>query len=104
MAWLPRRIRSAADAAAADLPAERLAMTPFSDSLQHDADLRLAIGGELVDEAVDRRAAVVVWSVPKTRWPVSAVSMAMADRLEVAHLADQHDVGVLAQRGAAARA
>ena len=45
-------------------------------------------------------AAVVVCSVPKTRWPVSAVSMAMDDRLEIAQLADEDDVRILAQRGA----
>jgi hypothetical protein len=41
-----------------------------------------------------------VCSVPNTRCPVSAVSIAIADRLEVAHLADQQDVRILAQRRA----
>jgi hypothetical protein len=38
-----------------------------------------------------------VCSVPNVRWPVSAIRSAGFDRLEVAHLADQHDVRVLAQ-------
>ena len=41
-----------------------------------------------------------VCSVENTRWPVSAASSAGLDRLEVAHLADQDDVGILAQRAA----
>ena len=44
-----------------------------------------------------------VCSVAKTRWPVSAAVSAVRDRLQVAHLADEDHVGVLAQRGAAAR-
>ena len=40
-----------------------------------------------------------VWSVAKTRWPVSAAVSAVRDRLHVAHLADEDHVGVLAQRG-----
>ena len=43
-------------------------------------------------------AAELVCSVASTRWPVSAMVSAACDRLEVAHLADQDDVGVLAQR------
>ena len=41
-----------------------------------------------------------VCRVENTRWPVSAASSAGLDGLEVAHLADQDDVGVLAQRAA----
>ena len=44
-------------------------------------------------------AAVVVCSVPKTRWPVSAVSMAMETVSRVAHLAHEDDVGILPERG-----
>ena len=40
-----------------------------------------------------------VCSVANTRWPVSAAVIAVRDRLEVAHLADQDHVRVLAQRG-----
>ena len=45
-------------------------------------------------------AAELVCSVPNVRWPVSAIFSADFDRLEVAHLADEHDVRVLAQRRA----
>ena len=41
-----------------------------------------------------------VCSVENTRWPVSAASSAGLDRFEVAHFADQDDVGILAQRAA----
>jgi hypothetical protein len=42
-------------------------------------------------------AASCVWSVAKTRWPVLGRGQRDGDGLEVAHLADQDDVGVLAQ-------
>ena len=45
-------------------------------------------------------AADTVWMVPKTRWPVSAARDGEGDRRQVAHLADQDHVGILAQRGA----
>ena len=38
-----------------------------------------------------------VWSVERTRWPVSAALSAVRDGLLVAHLADQDHVGVLAE-------
>ena len=38
-------------------------------------------------------AAELVCSVPNVRWPVSAIRSADFDRLEVAHLADEDDVG-----------
>ena len=41
-----------------------------------------------------------VCSVAKTRWPVSAAVRAICDRLEVAHLADEDHVRVLAQDAA----
>ena len=44
--------------------------------------------------------ALWVCSVAKTRWPVSAAVSAVADRLEVAHLADEDHVGVLPERRA----
>ena len=40
-----------------------------------------------------------VCRVAKTRWPVSAAVRAIGHGLEVAHLADEDDVGVLAKRG-----
>ena len=45
-------------------------------------------------------AAELVCSVPNVKWPVSAMLQRRFDRLEVAHFADEDDVGVLAQRGA----
>ena len=45
-------------------------------------------------------AAELVCSVPNVRWPVSAIFSADFDRLEIAHLADEDDVRILAQRGA----
>ena len=41
--------------------------------------------------------ALFVWSVANVRWPVSAIRRARLHRLEVAHLADEDDVGVLAE-------
>src|SRR5690625_2385397 len=41
--------------------------------------------------------AELVWSVEKTLWPESVISSA-ADIVSGSHLADHHDVGVLAQR------
>ena len=43
-------------------------------------------------------AAVVVCSVPKTRWPGFGRFDGDRDGLQVAQLADQHDVRILAQR------
>ena len=40
-------------------------------------------------------AALLVWSVEKTRWPVSAAVITVCIVLPVAHLADHDDVGVL---------
>ena len=45
-------------------------------------------------------AAVVVCSVPNTRWPGLRRLDRDRDRLEIAHLADEDDVRILAQRGA----
>ena len=45
-------------------------------------------------------AAVVVCSVPNTRWPGFCRLDGDGDRLQVAQLADEDDVGVLAQRRA----
>ncbi len=43
-------------------------------------------------------AAELVCSVAKTRCPVSAMVSAACDGLQVAHFADENDVGILAQR------
>ena len=45
-------------------------------------------------------AAELVCSVPNVRWPVSAIFSADFDGFEVAHFADEDDVGIFAQRGA----
>ena len=45
-------------------------------------------------------AAELVCSVANVKWPGLGDAQRRLDRLEVAHLADQDDVGVLAQRGA----
>ena len=47
--------------------------------------------------------AVDVWRVPNTRCPVSAVSIADRDGLEVAQLAHEDDIGVFAERCAKRR-
>ena len=49
-------------------------------------------------------AALLVCRVPKTSMPISAAVIARADGLSIAHLADQNDVGVLADGGAKRRA
>ena len=46
----------------------------------------------------------LVCSVVSTRWPVSAARMPICGGLQVARLADQDDVGVLAQEAAQAAA
>ena len=76
-------------------------MTPFSDSESIIADLRLPVGRELVDDPVDRGGRGVGVQRAEDEVPgLGAVSMRDGDRLEVAHLADEHDVGILAQRRA----
>ena len=68
---------------------------------QLQPDLRLLIGREHVDDAVERlRRRRWCAASRSTRWPVSASVSVDRDRLEVAHLADEHDVGVLTQRAA----
>jgi hypothetical protein len=85
------------DAAAALLLEQRLGHDALERGRQHGADLRLALGRELVDDAVDRRG---------RRSRVQRAEHEVAgfrgfdcdlDRLEVAHFTDQHDVGVFAQ-------
>ena len=57
-------------------------------------------GGKKSMRRLTVSAASTVWTVEKTRWPVSAALSAVCDRLLVAHLADQDHVGVLAQDAA----
>ena len=66
---------------------------------QLDADLRLLVGREDVDDAVDRLRRVL--GVQRAEHEVAGLGRGQrrADRLEVAHFADEDHVGVLAQRG-----
>ena len=41
--------------------------------------------------------AELVCNVAKTRWPVSAMPQRRLDGFQIAHFADEHDVGILAQ-------
>ena len=74
------------------------------DALQRrgelDAHLVLLLGGEDVDDAVDRLRRAL--SVQRREDEVAGLGGGQrgADRLEVAHLADEDHVGVLAERGA----
>ena len=75
-------------------------ITPLSDS---DSITRICSWRSAGNWSMMRSmvlGAVVVCSVPNTRCPVSAVSIAIDDRFEIAQLADEHDVGVLPQRRA----
>ena len=71
------------------------------DPLQHERelgpDLRLLVGGEDVDDAVDGLGRGV--GVQGAEGEVAGLGdpQGRLDRLEVAHLADQHHVRVLAQ-------
>ena len=64
----------------------------------HDADLLLLLGREDVDDAVDRRRRAL--RVQRREHEVAGLGRGQRgrDRLEVAHLADEDDVRVLAQR------
>ena len=88
------------DAPAADLLAQRLRDDAAQRLGQHRADLRLPVGRELIDDAVDggRRGR----RVQRAEHEVAGLGGLDRDRdrLEVAHLADQHDVRILAQRRA----
>ena len=73
------------------------------DALQRagdlNADLLLLLGREDVDDAVDRRRRAL--RVQRAEDEVAGLGSGQRgrDRLEVAHLADEDHVGVLAQRG-----
>ena len=73
------------------------------DALEHErqlrADLRLLVRGEDVDDAVHRLDGAV--RVERREREVARLGDAerALDRLEVAHLADEHDVRVLAEDG-----
>ena len=110
----PSRIRFAIDgideqhlarghAAAADLLAERLRDHAAQRLRQHRAHLLLPVRRELIDEAVDR--ARRRRRVQRREHEVTRLGRLDRDRhgLEVAQLADEHDVGILAQRSAQRR-
>ena len=79
--------------------------TPCRVACELHADLRLLVRREHVDDAVDGlRRRPWVCSVPNTRWPVSAAVSAVWIVSQVAHLADEDHVGVLAQHVAQGRA
>jgi hypothetical protein len=72
-------------------------MTPSSTKRELRPDLRLLVGGEDVDDPVDRLHRAV--RVQGAEGEVARLGdrQRRLDRLEVAHLADQHDVGVLTE-------
>ena len=78
----------------------RWATTPDSTLDELQAHLRLALGREHVDDAVEGLRRVV--GVQRREHEVSGLGERQRDRdaLEVAHLTDEHDVGVLTQRAA----
>ena len=79
---------------------QRLADDALEHQRQLRADLRLLVRREDVDDAVDRLRRRV--GVQRRERQVAGLGDAQRrlDRLEVAHFADEDDVGVLAQRGA----
>ncbi len=70
---------------------------------EHGADLRLLIRGEDVDHAVDRLARVVGVQRAEDEQPRLGGGERELDGFQVAHFADEHDVGILAQGGLQAR-
>ena len=89
------------DASAADLRAEHLRDDALQRLAQHRrGSASCRSGGELIDDAIDgadRRR-----RVERAEDEVARLGGLDRDRdrLEVAHLADEHDVRILAQRGA----
>ena len=76
--------------------------TPWSVDGELDAHLALLLGREDVDDAVDRLRRAL--GVQRREDEVAGLGRGQRgrDRLEVAHLADEDHVGVLAERGAQA--
>ena len=77
---------------------QHLGHDPLERDRQLGADLALLLGREHVDDAVDRLRRVL--GVERREHEVAGLGRGDrgADRLEVAHLADEDHVGVLAQR------
>ena len=76
--------------------------TPWSVDGELHAHLALLLGGEDVDDAVDRGRRALGVQRREHEVPGLGCGERGRDRLEVAHLADEDHVGVLAQRGAQA--
>ncbi len=72
---------------------------PLQRDGELDAHLTLLVGGEHVDDAVDRLRGVLRVQRGEDQVTGLGGGQGRGDRLEVAHLADQDHVGVLAQRG-----
>jgi hypothetical protein len=79
---------------------QRLTDDPFEHERQLRADLRLLAGRKDVDDAVDRLRRRV--GVQRSERQVAGLGDLQRgfDGFEVAHFADEHDVGVLAERRA----
>ena len=79
---------------------QRLRDDPLQRAGEHDPNLLLLLGGEDVDDPVDRAGRAL--RVQRAEHEVAGLGGGErgADRLEVAHLADEDHVGVLAERGA----
>ena len=75
------------------------ATTPRSERGEHRAHLRLLIGRENVDHAIHRLARVIRVQRAEDEQAGLGGGEGELDRFQVAHFADQHDVGILAQRG-----
>ena len=73
-------------------------MTAFSESATIMRIWPCWSGGKALMMRSTVEEAVVVWSVASTRWPGLGGRDRERDRLEVAHLADEDHVRVLAQR------
>src|SRR6185437_15729612 len=81
----------------AHLLAERLRDHALEHLREHDADLRLPVRGELIDDAVHRRRRGGGVQGAEHQVPRLRRFERNGDGLEVAHFADQHDVRILTE-------
>ena len=79
---------------------QRLTDDAFEHERQLRPDLALLVRREDVDDAVDRLRRRVRVQRGERQVPGLGDAQRRLDRLEVAHFADEDDVGILAQRGA----
>ena len=77
---------------------QRLAHDPLEHERELRADLRLLVGGKDVDDPVDRLRRRVGMQRGERQVARLGDLQRGFDRLEIAHLADEHDVRILAQR------